>query len=119
LVVGESNLSDKVAGHLLLRHPVAETEQRPMADVTKHPPPRLFFAKGLATYVSSYVGICPHLGAVVEIVKPMAAEFEPLGFKDRYLYGRMIRARHCSSLSRLTGRECGGIEIAHPPRRHG
>lgn len=35
-----------------------------------------------------------------EIFKAVAAESEPLGFEDRYLYGRMKSARHGSSLSR-------------------
>jgi hypothetical protein len=118
LVVSKSNLADKVAGGFLLGDPIAEPEQRPMAIVTKHPTPRLFFAKGFAAYVSSHVGICPHGGALVEIVKPVAPEFEPLGFEDRYLYGGINRTRHGSSLSRLTGRECGGIEIALLPCRH-
>jgi hypothetical protein len=47
---------------------------------------------------------------VDEIVKAMAAEFEPLGFEDRYFYRRMGRAMHGSSLriSTRRGKRRGG-----------
>src|ERR1039458_4761361 len=71
-----------------------------MANVTQHLPPSLLFAQGFAAGIASDLGIRPHGGGMGEIFKAVAAESEPLGFEDRYLYGRMKSARHGSSLSR-------------------
>jgi hypothetical protein len=60
-----------------------------MANVTQQPRPRLLLGKRLAAYISSYRGVCPHRGAVDEIVKAMAAEPQPLCFEDRYFCNRM------------------------------
>jgi hypothetical protein len=56
-----------------------------MANVTQQPPPGLLFAERFAAYESSYLRIRPHRGAMAEIVKPVAAELEPLGFEDWHL----------------------------------
>jgi hypothetical protein len=60
--------------------------------------PVIVFGIGLAADVPSHIGVCPHRGATDEIVDPMAAEFEPLGFEDRYFYSGRKRAKHRSSL---------------------
>ena len=70
-----------------------------MADIPQQPRPRLLFGKRLAPDVTSYDGVRPHRGAVVEIVEAMAAEFKPACFEDRYVDSRKMMSRHGTSLS--------------------
>src|ERR1700728_867986 len=98
LVIGEANLTYRVAACFFLCHPIPEAQQRPMAGVTQKLRPGLFFRKRLTAYVSSYFGVRPHRGAVDKVVEAMAAEFKPFGFEDGYCLGMVGVSGHSSSL---------------------
>src|SRR5271166_4830534 len=100
LVVGESHLPDEIAGRLLLRHPIAETQQRPVSHIAQQPRPGLLFGMWLAADVAIDLGVGPHRGGGGEIVHAMTTELEPFGLDNWHLYSRLERTGHCSSLRR-------------------
>src|ERR1019366_2736922 len=97
LEIGEPNFPDKISRCLLLRHPIAEAQHRPMANVAQKLRPALLFAKRLAPDVSGYVCLRPHRRAADEIVLTLPTQREPFSFEDRYFHGRK-RTKHAGSV---------------------
>jgi hypothetical protein len=69
-----------------------------MANVPQQSAPAFLFSQRLSTYVSSYLWVRPHRGALRKIIEAMTAKYKPGSFEDWDFLRGMEVIGHSSSL---------------------
>ncbi len=100
LIFLKSDFSDKFAGGFFFDGPIAESEQRPMADVAEEADPGLFFGEGFAADEARDHRVAPESGAIGEIIEAVGAKFEARSFEGRDGEQTIFAFEHRKSVSR-------------------
>ena len=92
--IGETDFAGKGGGGFFFEDPEAETEERPVAGVTKEFDPGFLFGERASADELGNGGVGPHGAAGGEILEAMVAETEARSFDDGKCHGRNERFKH-------------------------
>src|SRR3546814_15380922 len=112
--IGEADVADETVAVPVIDRPIAVAQHRPEAARAQDARPDLLAGEGLAPDVTNDLGIAPHRGGGVEIVRRRRAQEEARGRTDRAAAGTSRHPGERRGLS-TTGHD-GTPRAPGPPR---